>query len=130
MIATDMTSQGSTEEKLRWAFKMFDQDESGCMIDEIVDIDKVMVMVGVVELREMMDIIGTVYELRGFPLVISSCPTPSLLHTDIQEEAREKAETTFVNLDLDGDGEITEDEFIKGCFNDEYFIKTMEGEII
>ena len=83
MIATDMTSQGSTEEKLRWAFKMFDQDESGCMIDEIVDIDKVMVMVGVVELREMMDIIGTVYELRGFPLVISSCPTPALLHADI-----------------------------------------------
>ena len=29
MIATDMTSSGSIEEKLRWAFKMFDKDESG-----------------------------------------------------------------------------------------------------
>ena len=28
------------------------------------------VVSGVIELREMMDIIGTVYELRGFPLVI------------------------------------------------------------
>ena len=29
MIATDMTSSGSAEEKLRWAFKMFDEDGSG-----------------------------------------------------------------------------------------------------
>ena len=29
MIATDMTSSGSTEEKLRWAFKMYDEDGSG-----------------------------------------------------------------------------------------------------
>ena len=31
MVATDMTSSGSTEEKLRWAFKMYDKDESGKM---------------------------------------------------------------------------------------------------
>ena len=29
MIATDMTSCGSTDEKLRWAFKMYDEDGSG-----------------------------------------------------------------------------------------------------
>ena len=28
MVATDMTYSGSTEEKLRWAFKMYDKDES------------------------------------------------------------------------------------------------------
>ena len=44
----------------------------------------------------------------------------------VQEKASEKAEETFVNLDLDGNGEITEDEFIRGCFSDEYFITTME----
>ena len=31
MLATDMTSSGSTEEKLRWAFKMYDEDGSGIM---------------------------------------------------------------------------------------------------
>ena len=29
MIATDITSTGDPEEKLRWAFKMYDKDESG-----------------------------------------------------------------------------------------------------
>ena len=29
MVATNMTSSGSIEEKLRWAFKMYDKDESG-----------------------------------------------------------------------------------------------------
>ena len=29
MLATDMTSSGSPEEKLRWAFKMYDKDGSG-----------------------------------------------------------------------------------------------------
>ena len=29
MLATDMTSSGTPEEKLRWAFKMYDKDASG-----------------------------------------------------------------------------------------------------
>ncbi len=28
-MATDMTASGSPEEKLRWAFKMYDKDGSG-----------------------------------------------------------------------------------------------------
>ena len=29
MMATDMTASGTPEEKLRWAFKMYDKDGSG-----------------------------------------------------------------------------------------------------
>ena len=29
MIATNMTTSGAPEEKLRWAFKMYDRDGSG-----------------------------------------------------------------------------------------------------
>ena len=29
MLATDMTTGGTVEEKLRWAFKMYDKDGSG-----------------------------------------------------------------------------------------------------
>ena len=31
MMATDMTASGSPEEKLRWAFKMYDKDGSGAL---------------------------------------------------------------------------------------------------
>ena len=33
MLATDMTSSGSPEEKLRWAFKMYDKDASGKIVE-------------------------------------------------------------------------------------------------
>ena len=29
MLATDMTGSGTPEEKLRWAFRMYDKDNSG-----------------------------------------------------------------------------------------------------
>ena len=32
MMATDMTASGSPEEKLRWAFKMYDKDGSGGLV--------------------------------------------------------------------------------------------------
>ena len=31
LIATDMTSSGDPEEKLKWAFKMYDKDNSGTL---------------------------------------------------------------------------------------------------
>ena len=63
-----MTSSGSTEEKLRWAFKMYDKDESGKMT-RIRNMEKILFWLGVIELREMVDIVGTIYELQGFPVV-------------------------------------------------------------
>ena len=35
MMATDMTASGSPEEKLRWAFKMYDKDGSGWNLDKL-----------------------------------------------------------------------------------------------
>ena len=52
MIATDMTTGGSVDERLRWAFKMYDKDGSG-----------------VIEKFEMEEIIMILYELNGEPMV-------------------------------------------------------------
>ena len=49
MLATDMTASGSPEEKLRWAFKMYDKDGSGC--DLCADVE-VHVDVGVIADQE------------------------------------------------------------------------------
>ena len=52
MIATDMTSSGDPEEKLRWAFRMYDKDGSGEIdVDEMVDIFSLMYTVQVIQRR-------------------------------------------------------------------------------
>jgi len=85
MLATDMTASGTPEEKLRWAFKMYDKDGSGS-----------------IELPEMIEIIGTLYEMEGVP----------------KDSAGERANKIFRELDINGDGELDEDEFVKGCLDD------------
>ena len=40
MIATDMTTGGSVEERLRWAFKMYDEDNSKYV--DISEMERVM----------------------------------------------------------------------------------------
>ena len=51
MIATDMTSSGDPEEKLRWAFRMYDKDGSGEIdVDEMVDIFSLMYTVQVMQI--------------------------------------------------------------------------------
>ena len=39
MLATNMTSCGSVEDKMRWAFKIYDVDQSGSIdLDELIEI--------------------------------------------------------------------------------------------
>ena len=78
MIATDMTTGGSVEERLRWAFKMYDQDGSGevnynqyknynfiSIFNNFITYDKI----GIIELHEMEDIVITLFELNDGSLV-------------------------------------------------------------
>ena len=78
MIATDMTTGGSVEERLRWAFKMYDQDGSGevnynqyknynfiSIFNNFITYD----MIGIIELHEMEDIVITLFELNDGSLV-------------------------------------------------------------
>ena len=52
MLATNMSEAGNSEEKLRWAFKMYDKDGSGT-----------------VEIDEMIEIVGNLFELEGLSKV-------------------------------------------------------------
>ena len=127
MLATDMTSSGSPEEKLRWAFKMYDKDASGS-----------------IELREMVEIVSTLYDMEGVGGVGIKV-WPVVLTCDIlQIKAPERARAIFSDLDFDGDGMITEEEFISGsqhlvechqvdvmlagCMEDKDLMATLHGE--
>lgn len=82
MLATDMTSCGSPDEQLRWAFKMYDEDGSGN-----------------IEKQELQEMITSLLEIQG-------------MSTDVVSS---KISELFSTLDLNGDGLISEDEFIKKC---------------
>ena len=45
-----------------------------------------------------------------------------------QTDAAERAHSIFSNLDLDGNGEITEEEFVKGCMEDKDLVDTISGD--
>ena len=67
MLATNMSEAGSPEEKLRWAFKMYDRDGSGKIFD-ILNVTKIL-FEGGIEVDEMVEIVCNLYELEGLSKV-------------------------------------------------------------
>ena len=67
MLATNMSEAGSPEEKLRWAFKMYDRDGSGIIFD-ILNVIKIW-FEGGIEVDEMVEIVCNLYELEGLSKV-------------------------------------------------------------
>ena len=76
MIATDMTTGGSLEERLRWAFKMFDKDGSGKVVITEGGALIWAYWSGRIEKHEMEEIISILFELNGFSEVILLEKTP------------------------------------------------------
>ncbi|KAA3676617.1 uncharacterized protein DEA37_0008519 [Paragonimus westermani] len=89
LLAINITSGGDPEEKLEWAYQMYDIDGNGT-----------------IERTEMVEIIRAIYSMLG---------TDSNM-VDLSPEAR--AEEIFEKMDENGDGVLTRDEFMKGCMED------------
>ena len=62
MIATDMTTSGAPEEKLCWAFKMYDRDGSGT--DDVFVVGLSGWCSGTIEIGEMVEIIETLCKME------------------------------------------------------------------
>ena len=97
---------------------------------------------GTIELSEMIEIIGTLYEMEGVSKVclsISDIITKishyyhvlwkavQIYFSCIQENAAERARKIFTELDINGDGELDCDEFVKGCMDDKDLLQTLNG---
>ena len=93
MLLSDSTVSATIEEKLRWAFKIYDKNVSGnySMIKVIIIH---LVLPGFISVAEMLMVLGTVYGLEGV----------------CQAEATHKVKFIFGLLDTNGDEEISEDE--------------------
>ena len=90
LLALNITSTGNPEEKLKWAFKLYDIDGNGSVSQE-----------------EMIKVVQSIYDMLGAGSLESN------------DKARNRAEFVFQKLDADGDKKLTEEEFIKGCLENE-----------
>merc|ERR1712228_679180 len=100
LLAIDVTSAGTPEEKLKWAFRMYDVDGNG-MIDQ----------------EEMTKIVQAIYDMLGAGAVK---PT---------DTAEERAKNIFNRMDENNDGSLTEEEFLKGCLQDDELSKMLAPNV-
>ena len=68
-----------------------------------------------------MDIVGNLYEMEGFSKVqnITVILQDQSQNIYCQDTANDKAASIFRLLDKNDDGELNEEEFVRGCLRDE-----------
>ena len=96
LLAMYITSAGSAEEKLTWAFRMYDVDGNG-----------------VIDPYEMCKVVEAIYGMR--------CKDA----TEPTSSAKERAMKIFHRMDENEDGHLTEEEFLRGCLEDDELSKLL-----
>ena len=113
LCATDMTSHGTLEEKLRWNFKAYDKDGSGTLEKEELVFFMALVFQSKVYYKHIPMGPGFSSALQGFELT--------------QEEAVRKAERLFDQIDINGEGYINEEEFVAVCLEDKEMVERLQN---
>ena len=90
LLAINISSNGSLEQKLNWAFKLYDINGDGW-----------------INRCEMIIIIETMFEMLDGD------------HLQRKNHAKEKAKEIFAKLDVNGDFRLSKEEFVSGCLKDE-----------
>lgn len=101
LLAIDVTSAGTAEKTLKWAFRIFDVDGNG-----------------VIDQEEMTKIVQAIYDMLGAG---ATKPTDS---------AEERAKNIFSRMDENGDGHLTEEEFLSGCLQDDELSKMLAPNVV
>ncbi|CAG5109607.1 Oidioi.mRNA.OKI2018_I69.chr2.g4127.t1.cds [Oikopleura dioica] len=84
-------SEGNVEEKLEWAFQLYDLDNSGTITKE-----------------EMLEIVEAIFSLLG--------SDERFAQNSLSPESR--VDRIFSKMDINGDGELSKEEFLRGAKND------------
>uniref|UniRef100_A0A8C7JPX3 Guanylyl cyclase-activating protein 2 n=1 Tax=Oncorhynchus kisutch TaxID=8019 RepID=A0A8C7JPX3_ONCKI len=105
VAALNLVLRGKLEHKLKWTFKMYDKDGSGC-------IDK----------TELLEIVESIYRLK------KAC------HGELDAECNVLTPDQVVNrifelVDENGDGELSLDEFIDGARKDKWVMKMLQMDV-
>ncbi|KAM9827210.1 A-type potassium channel modulatory protein KCNIP1 [Neosynchiropus ocellatus] len=98
VLGLSILLRGSIQEKLNWAFNLYDINKDGYITKE-----------------EMLDIMKAIYDMMG------KCTYPVLK----EETPRQHVDIFFQKMDKNKDGVVTMDEFIDSCQNDENIMRSM-----
>jgi len=96
--AIDLVGARLPDDRLRWSFKLYDEDNSGSIALD--------------EMEKVMECIYNMFEGMG--------KRPS-------GDPRERAKAIFLKIDINGDGDLSENEFIKGCSDDKEMMELLNS---
>lgn len=97
-----ITCHGTKEDKLRWAFNMYDIDGSGTITED-----------------ELVEIIKSIYNMM-------TGTEEGRKEAEAQEPPEVLAAQLFQRMDEDGDGEVTIEEFVEAAKDDPTILKLLQ----
>mmetsp|Transcript_6871 Transcript_6871/g.10050 ORF Transcript_6871/g.10050 Transcript_6871/m.10050 type:complete len:189 (+) Transcript_6871:62-628(+) len=102
IVSLSVGTKGSADEKLKWAFNIYDFDGNGTI--ELPEMEKL--LTGIFKMAETHD--GDDFDEEAF-----------------NKQVKIRSKRIFDKMDTDGDGELTLEEFIQGCKDDPQIISAM-----
>jgi len=101
LLAINITSAGKPEEKLEWAFQMYDINSDGT-----------------IERCEMVEIITAIY----------SMVSNTFQDSNLEDTPEKRTEEIFDKMDENQDGVLSKEEFVKGCMADKFLYQMLTAD--